>query len=398
MKTISEALNLILAQADLIESETVSIHQAYNRILAEDIKADRDYPPFNRASMDGYALNISDWNEHGLRQFKVVEELHAGAVPTQKLGKGDCLKIMTGAAVPPEADAIIKVELSAHQGTTVSFEEIGDLKKWRNIALRGEDRKTGEILATKGQLCNAAIISVLAVIGKMEVKVAKLPKVSIISTGTEVLPPDKTVLPHQIRDSNSFALQNLLKKFNIGLEHKILVPDDKTLLREAILKGLQSDILILSGGVSMGDADFVPEVLNSQGVQTIFHKIQIKPGKPFWFGKKENGTVVFGLPGNPMSCQVGFRVFIEPYLNAKLGLPKPQSLYLPLMGTHQKRSKFTEYFPCKIINKNEKTFIKTHEYNGSGDIAAMIGSDGLAAHPAKSKKLNENTIIEFLPW
>ena len=253
-------------------------------------------------------------------------------------------------------------------------------------------------MAKKGQVCNASIISALAVTGKTKIKVAKLPTVSIISTGTEVLPPDSPILPHQIRDSNSFALQSLLKKYNIELQHKLLIPDDKNQLMAAVAKGLQSDVLILSGGVSMGDADFVPEVLNLNGVKNIFHKIQIKPGKPLWFGKKENGAVVFGLPGNPMSCQVGFRVFVEPYLRAILGLGKAQNLFLPLVRAHQKRSKFAEYFPCKIIIEEGKTFLETNRYNGSGDISAMIGSDGLAVHPAGSSILTKNTVIEFLPW
>lgn len=398
MKTIDEALSLILQQAAPLESEVVDIQKAYNRILMEDITADRDYPPFNRAMMDGYALNTSDWNESNIRKFKLIGELHAGAVPQQKPGKGECLKIMTGAAVPTEVDAVIKVELSKQEGDMISFEENNNLLKWRNIALQGEDKKTGDVLAKKGQVCNASIISTLAVTGKTRIKVAKLPTVSIISTGTEVLPPDSPILPHQIRDSNSYALQSLLKKYNIELQHKLLIPDDKDQLMEAVAKGLQSDVLILSGGVSMGDADFVPEVLSLNGVKNIFHKIQVKPGKPLWFGKKENGSVVFGLPGNPMSCQVGFRVFVEPYITAILGLLKPQNLYLPLMTQHQKKSKYREYFPCKIVIKEGKTFLETNRYNGSGDITAMIGSDGLAVHPAESSILAENTITEFLPW
>ena len=398
MKTIPEALALIFEQVFPLETEEVNIHEAYNRVLAEDITADRDYPPFNRATMDGYTFNSSDWNENNIRQFSLIEELHAGAVPIRKIGKGDCLKIMTGAPVPPEADAVIQVELANRDGDQVSFEENGTIAKWRNIALQGEDKKAGEVLAQKGQICNAAIISILAVTGKMQVKVSKLPNISIISTGTEVLPADGPILPHQIRDSNSYALQSQLKKYNIDLQHRLLIPDDKPQLMEAVAKGLESDILILSGGVSMGDADFVPEILRANGVKNIFHKIQIKPGKPLWFGKKENGAVVFGLPGNPMSCQVGFKVFIEPFLRTSMGLPNQKKLYLPLTDSHQKRSKFTEYFPCKIVNKNGKTFLKINMYNTSGDIAAMIGSDGLAVHPAQTKEVKENDIVEFLPW
>jgi len=213
-----------------------------------------------------------------------------------------------------------------------------------------------------------------------------------------VLPADGPILPHQIRDSNSYALQSQLKKYNIELQHKLLIPDDKPQLMDAVAKGLESDILILSGGVSMGDADFVPEILRANDVKNIFHKVQIKPGKPLWFGIKKNGPVVFGLPGNPMSCQVGFKVFIEPFLRATMGLPNQKEIYFPLTAMHDKRSKFTEYFPCKIVNKNGKTFLKINTYNTSGDIAAMIGSDGLAIHPAEAKELKENDIVAFLSW
>lgn len=398
MKSIKEALSLILGQTRKPEPELVGIDEAYNRTLAADILADRDYPPFNRAMMDGFALNTDDWNTSQIRRFKVIEELHAGAVPKHRIGKGDCLKIMTGAAAPLEADVVIPVELSKQQGSFVTFDEKENLVKWRNIALQGEDRKAGEVLAKKGQICDAGVISVLAVTGKSKVQVVKLPTVSVISTGTELLRVEREVLPHQIRDSNSYALQSLLKKYSIGLQHKLLVPDDKQQLKTAIEKGLQSEVLILSGGVSMGDADFVPEILKILGVKTIFHKVMIKPGKPLWFGKNETGTLVFGLPGNPMSCQVGFKIFVEPALRAMMGLSPASVLYLPMIGGHKKRSPFAEYFPARIVNKDGHTFIQQNPYNGSGDIAAMIGSDGLAVHPAGVKELEADTIVEFLAW
>lgn len=396
LQTILQAQQIITNQALTYASEAIPILKAYNRVLAENIYADRDYPPFNRSMMDGYAVRSVDVNE-GITHFKILEEVHAGFTARQALSRATAIKIMTGAPVPPSADAVIRVEDAIREGDTVSF-TISSAKKWKSIAQKGEDTKQNALVAQKGEICTAAVISVLAVVGKSIVKVVKPPSLSIISTGDEVMPIDVEILPHQIRESNSYALRMLFKQYGIEPQITDLVKDNKAALKAAIQRAFASDIVVLSGGVSMGDADFVPEVLVELGAEKLFHKVKIKPGKPLWFGKQPNEGVAFGLPGNPMSCQVGFKVFIEPFLRKKMGLSPVPVLQLPFQGQRNARSSFDEYFPCKFVAHNGQTHISTYNFKSSGDIAAMLRSDGLAIHPARSKALEGGEILNFLPW
>ncbi len=200
----------------------------------------------------------------------------------------------------------------------------------------------------------------------------------------------------QIRDSNSYTISSILSKYKITPESVKNIPDKEELLTEAIAQGLASDILILSGGVSMGSMDLVPSVLQKLGVELVFHKVQIKPGKPIWFGKRGN-TIVFGMPGNPFSVQTCSRIFLEPYLRECMGQKQIPSLRLQVSGTRNKKGSFTEFFPVRLETK-DKTYLSTVSFNGSGDIRAGLFSDGLAVHPSDSEQIREGDWIEFLPW
>lgn len=392
MITVTEAQSLITNQAKNFGSEEIALSSAQGRVLAEDIFADRDYPPFHRAAMDGYALRSEDFL-NGLREFIVVEEIYAGALAVKKIGKGECYKIMTGASTPVEADAVIRVEDTIQQKDKVIF-QTDQLKKGQNIAQKGEDRKAGELVLKKNTLLKAPEAAALAVLGKTKISVYKLPEVSIISTGDEVIAADQPVLTHQIRDSNSYAVEGFLKNYHIPLSGRKLVKDDKDALTKAVNEFIGSDILVLSGGVSMGDADYVPEVLKNAGVEKIFHKVALKPGKPLWFGKSKNG-VVFALPGNPMSVQISFKLFIEPFLRTCFGLPPMLELKLPITTLRKKKVKFDEYFPCVIENGS---VLKPVTFNGSGDVTSILYSDGLAVQEAEKEELKEGDLVKFWFW
>jgi molybdopterin molybdotransferase len=236
----------------------------------------------------------------------------------------------------------------------------------------------------------------LASLGKAFIKVYRKPNVAIISTGNEIKKVSEAILPYHIRDSNTYSTTGFFYNYHITPAYKEIIPDDKEKLRAGIEKALEADILILSGGVSMGDADFIPEILQELGVKKIFHKIQIKPGKPLWFGKTES-TVVFALPGNPFSVQVAFKIFIEPYLRACMGMKQIIPLKLPIAGNKKKKTSFDEYFPCKISSLNQ-TRIQSVAFNGSGDIRAAIESDGIALHPSAQGDISEGEFMEFLFW
>lgn len=396
MISIQQANNLINAEAKSFGTETVSINEALNRVLADDVYADRDYPPFNRSAMDGFAVQSTDFKGVGT-QLQLIEKLLAGGVSTQKVTSGNCIKIMTGAPVPDGADAVVRVEDCKEEGEFVHF-NVNQVKKNQNIAQQAEDASIGDLIMRKNTFLNAPAIAVLAVLGKAKVNVYKTPRVTVLSTGNEIVPVDADLLPHQIRDSNSYALKNFLAGYAINQVATLHVADDKNKLKETIAHYLNDDILILSGGVSKGDADYVPEALQSLGVVEVFHRVKIKPGAPLWFGRKDGGVVVFGLPGNPVSVQVAFKVFIEPFLRKCFGLADLQPIYLPLLNQKVKKTKLTEYFPCKLVTENRRTGLSSSKMNGSGDVAATLFSQGIAVHPESVENISENEIIAFYPW
>ena len=397
MISIEEAQKLINAQARNFGVEEISIDNALNRILAEDIFADRDYPPFNRATMDGYAVVSSDFNKDKKTTLQLIGVLHAGNVSAQIVSPGTCIKIMTGAPVPEDADAVVRFEDTIENKALVEF-TINTVLPKQNIASQGEDKKANELLLEKNIKLNALSIAVLAVTGKAKIKVYKLPSVAIVSTGNEIVNVDDTIFPHQIRDSNSYSLKSFLKQYNVSFVKSVLVQDDKAVLTQVLSDFMNTDILILSGGVSKGEADYIPEVLLSLGVEEIFHRVRIKPGNPLWFGRLPDGGVVFGLPGNPVSVQVGFKVFIEPFLRKCFNMETIAPLYFPLFNEKIKKTKFTEYFPCNISTKADATGLLSKKMNTSGDISATVHSDGIAVHPEETETIRENTIVEFYFW
>ncbi|MFN3404962.1 MAG: molybdopterin molybdotransferase MoeA [Cytophagaceae bacterium] len=394
MLSVREANDLINSYARDFGVETIELAKADGRILAENIESDRNYPPFNRSAMDGYAIRQQDFGVY--KTFKITGELHAGDSPDMRVAKGNCVKIMTGTAVPEDCDAVIRIEDCKITGDEVEF-SVNAVKPWQNISRQGEDCGLGEILVKKGEVITPAILGVLAVIGKSKVTVYQLPKLAIISTGNEVIPIDHPVKPYQIRDSNSYALAGFFEYYKISPTYKSLVKDDKQEIISAVKTALNCEIIIISGGVSMGDADFVPDVLSDLGVKKVFHKVKIKPGKPIWFGIGPGGQFVFALPGNPMSCQVAFKVFIEPFILKCFSSSPQRQFLLPIDNGRKKKTKFEEYFPCKIVNDGTSV-LREVSINGSGDISSTIHSDGLAIHEEVKGDLQKGELLRFLPW
>ncbi|MGB0523138.1 MAG: molybdopterin molybdotransferase MoeA [Flammeovirgaceae bacterium] len=393
MLPFEEALQLVKQASQPLATESIAIHDAFGRILAQDIVADRNYPPFNRAAMDGYALKIEDAQD-GIT-LNVIGELHAGHTTDAVIRQGECLKIMTGSATPPSADLIIRVEDTHQEGNQVTLSFPTPARKGQNLAIAGEDVKQAQKIVSKGTRCTHDILGILAVTGHASISVYKPPTVAIISTGDELKPVGSPVEPHQIRNSNEFTLKGLLGNLGISPAFVTHTPDTKAAIEQAILIGLQEDILILSGGVSMGDADYVPQILKKVGVKQVFHRTAIKPGKPIWFGKQaDTGTAVFGLPGNPLSCQVTFKLFIEVYLAASYG-KSADWFTLSLAQDKSKKHPLDEFFVCSL---NEIGQVVPKKYKGSGDITASVGTHGIAHHPAQEKELKKGDQIRFMFW
>lgn len=374
MISLQQAQQLVLEQARSFGKEIILLDDAVGRVLSEPVVADRDYPPFNRATMDGMAISSVDWNE-GIRSYTLIETVFAGKAATRIISKGECYKIMTGAAVPESADTVIRKEdLEENENRlTVTASEINT---GQNIAQKGSDIAKGKAIINSQQVIKPGTITTLASLGYDEVKVSSLPSVSIITTGDEIVPVAAPVNEVQIRNSNQHLLKAFLQQWKIkpaSVEH---AKDDADVLLQAINRRKQNDILILSGAVSAGDADFVPEVLTKAGAKMIFHKVAIRPGKPIWFGKFENGAVVFALPGNPFSTFVTFKLFIESFLLACFGLPQAQPLHLPFNGTRVKRTNLDEFFP--VVIGGNPTVATPVGFNTSGDITAVTIADAIA--------------------
>lgn len=300
-------------------TEKVLLENAFNRVLQEDVIADLNMPPFNKSAMDGYACRLEDI----ANELEVLEVISAGKIASVEIGKNQCVKIMTGAAVPPECDCVFMVEDA--EELPENKVRCTNLNTNKNICYLGEDYKEGDVLLKKGTLINVPQMAVFAGAGYAEVLVSKRPKVTVIATGSELVSPSETPKPGQIRNSNSSQVITQLRKMNLEIVAELMLVDDYELLTKSFNKALESsDFVVFTGGASVGDFDFIPEILKEQGFKIYWDHTGIKPGNPMTFSEKD-GKFVFGLSGNPVSSFVQFELIAKPVICKLLG-----SNYTPL--------------------------------------------------------------------
>jgi molybdopterin molybdotransferase len=375
----SEAHRLILHNAKLFPSESIPLSKAVGRILREDITSDRDQPPFNKSLMDGIAISFETWQK-GQRTFMVEAVIPAGTSPKPLKDAANCVRIMTGAAVPKGCDCIIPIEQIHVEGDTARSKDWTMIKKNQFIRHQGADGKKGDVLLKSGSRLWAPHIGIAASVGKNMIKVSRLPRIAVVSTGDELVDIHKTAKQHQTRLSNSYALQALLVQSQLGEAEIFHLKDDQKKMLQSLKNLLKKfDIVVLSGGVSMGDFDYVPSVLTKLGVKQSFHKVSQKPGKPFWFGLARGGKAVFALPGNPVSTQVCAYRYIIPYLKKAGGLEVKQD-FISVTDKVSIQSDLTHFLPVfqgRLIT-----------INGSGDFASLAQADGFIEYEShKSQNL-----------
>jgi molybdopterin molybdotransferase len=397
MIDVAEAEAIILSNSLKLPIESVPLSKVWNRVLAEDLFADRDFPPFNRVTMDGIAINYQAF-ENGQRSFVVAAVQAAGKPPLQLFKKDQCMEVMTGAMLPAGTDTVIRYEdlLIENGVATIQIEAV---KAGQNVHLRGSDRKKGELLLSRGKYIGAAETASLATIGKTQIKVVKLPKVMLSSSGDELVEVDEKPLPYQIRRSNVYAMTSLLMPFRIvsAADH---LPDEKEIMRKFLKENLgYFNVLVISGAVSEGKFDFVPEVLEELGVKKLFHKVAQRPGKPFWFGRQgSNGPVVFALPGNPVSAFACTCRYVLPFLRKSLGLEPIPQVSARLATDVTFKPDLTYFLQVKTHFQDGVLMAEPLVGNGSGDLASLNDADGFLELPRGRETFLAGEVFPLYPY
>jgi len=382
MITVNEAEQIILSHQKDYGTEMLPFLAAQGRILAENILADRDFPPYNRVTMDGIAIRYADY-EAGCRSFPIALTQAAGDAPPTDLAPNTCIEIMTGAACSAVVDTVIPYEhLQMANGVANILEN--PVVFGKNIHLQGSDRAQGDIVIHAGQRVGAAQINVAASVGKSELLVKKLPRVVILSSGDELVDVADTPLSYQIRRSNNYSTHAVLRRY--GIEAVMLhLPDDLEVIRREVARcQLEFDVILLSGGVSMGKFDYIPQALETSGVQMHFHKVRQRPGKPFWFGTYGAKGVVFALPGNPVSTFMCLHRFVLGWLEASLGFPTAAPVFAALAKPLRFEPPLTYFIQVKLRQDQEaRTWAEPLEGHGSGDFANLVDTDAFLELPAE---------------
>lgn len=387
MISVKEAKHIILQNTLDFGVEEIPFMQSVGRVLKEDIVADRDFPPFNRVAMDGIAINYIHF-KNGQRSFTVEGIQPAGTPQLSMQNPENCIEVMTGAVLPNNCDTVIRYEdVSIENGiATITVDSIND---GQNIHEKGKDKQKNELLISKNTIISPAEIGVIATVGKSTIKVAKQPKVMIVSTGDELVNVNQTPLDHQIRRSNVYTLVSLLGNLKIPSE-TAHITDDKAILKEKIKNYLQEyDVLLFSGAVSKGKFDFLPEVLDELGVEKLFHKVAQRPGKPFWMGRTDtlsmnssskNKTLVFAFPGNPVSTFVNCVVYFYSWYYKSIGI-KEKTKNAILSEDVNFKPNLTYFLQVKLENKEGRLFATPVKGNGSGDLVSLTEADGFIELP-----------------
>ncbi|WP_372365287.1 molybdopterin molybdotransferase MoeA [Candidatus Uabimicrobium sp. HlEnr_7] len=398
MITVEEASSIILNHAEGFSRELCKFNESYGKILAEDIIADRDLPPFHRVAMDGIAICLSSWLS-GQKSFAICGVQSAGA-PCVSLEKEDeCWEIMTGAVLPVGCDCVIPVEyIKVEDGVAHVVKEIA-LEPMTNIHQKASDYKKGTKLIDQGQKIDAHHISVIASVGKANVLVYKIPKIAIIATGDELVAVDSPITDYQIRISNTYAVECGLHKHGFTDTEIFHLKDNKSELQKKLQLVInEADIVILSGGVSKGKYDYVPEVLTSLGVELLFRRVQQRPGKPFTFGVHcPSNKPVFAIPGNPVTATTCFRHYVLPYLYKASALTLSSS-FVTLKNNFNFRKSLTYFLPVKIENDKGVLLAVPSPTAGSGDYASLIGTDGYVELDSAVDHFEQGVTLSFYPW
>ncbi|MBM3969038.1 MAG: molybdopterin molybdotransferase MoeA [Planctomycetes bacterium] len=406
MMEVSEAVAAVLRETWPFEPQAILLLDALGLVLAEDVCANEDSPPFDKSLVDGFAVRLADC----VTPLPVIEIVAAGQVPTRLLDCPAAIQIMTGAPLPAGAEAVIPVE---HTSQTIGADERplvalpSSVTSWKlgtNILRRGASTKLGDLVVAAGSELRPQELGTLAECGLSHVTARRRPRVAVLATGDELVPVEQTLGPGQIRNSNETMLCGQLLRACAEPVPLGIARDERVHLRERIDIGLQADVLVLSGGVSMGDKDLVPSELASAGVRQVFHKANVKPGKPIWFGVLDRGpnlrTLVFGLPGNPVSSLVCFELFVRPALRRMMGVSPAESVAVKARLTvpHTTKGERPTYQPARLEWQSDGPIVTAVPWVGSSDLRATVAANSMALFPIGDQTYEPGSTIEVIVW
>jgi molybdopterin molybdotransferase len=395
----SAAEKLIAEHLGCMPIESLPVGQCAGAVLRENIYAERDYPPFHRVAMDGVAL-LSSAAATGRRRFR-LQTMQAAGQPVTTLSADDhCIEVMTGAVLPVGCDTVVPVErISTLQGE-VEIEEGVDAPPWGNVHRRASDRAQGALLLATGNLLRAPEIAVAASAGMARLRVSSQPAIVVISTGNELVEPGDPIAPHQVRRSNAYAVAAALRQRGFQRVADDHVPDDESQMQQRLRLHLNThEVLVLSGGVSMGRFDLVPKVMEAIGVRCVLHGISQRPGRPMWFGISAGGRAVFALPGNPVSTLVCLIRYVIPAIYAAMGAPERGSERIALAGPVTWKPRLTGFMPVRISHDEwARAWAMPCETNGSGDFASLALTDGFVELPPGPADFGKGYVAKLYRW
>jgi molybdenum cofactor synthesis domain-containing protein len=396
---VAEAIQIVKGHTRPLASERVELAHALGRFLAEDIIADSDLPPFDRSQMDGFAVRAADVQSVPAR-LRIVGESAAGRGWHHEVSAGKAVRIMTGAPVPAGADSVQQVELTRELDQGQIVEILESIDSGKSIVKRGSEIKAGETVLRSGEQINAAMMAVLASFGYATVKVGGRPRVAVLATGSELVPVDQKPEQDQIRDSNNYSIGAYAELAGAIVERLPLASDDTEVLKRQITEAAEkADMIVTSGGVSMGVYDFTKAALKELGAEIFFERVALRPGKPTVFGRLPNGTLAFGLPGNPVSVSVTFNLFARTALLAMQGAKEPAMieewavLARSVKGSLERES----YLPAQLKTNDEGNLLaEPLKWGGSSDFVAFARASALIIVPRGVKTLETTSRVKIV--
>ena len=399
MITPAEADRLIGQHLQCLPIESLPLAQCAGAVLRENIYAERDQPPFDRVAMDGIALRSQSLSATA-RTLRIQGTQAAGDPPLALAADDACIEVMTGAVLPGGCDSVVAVEEIVVSAGRAGLAEQLRVEPWQNVHRRGSDTRQGALLICAGVRLHAPEIAVAAGAGMARIRVSSQPMLAVISTGNELIEPGEPVLAHQVRRSNAYGIVAALRERGYQRVADDHIDDDPAELKERLRFHLKThDVLVLSGGVSMGRYDLVPQVMQELGVRAIFHKVAQRPGRPLWFGMAPSGAAVFGLPGNPVSTLVCLSRYVLPALSGSLGEQPPPPERMALGAAVTVTPPLAYFLPVRVQHDDwGRAWAMPAPTNGSGDFSALAGTDGFIELPPGPNTYAKGFVARLYRW